>query len=257
MRTSLLVTLGILLASTTPTALASPSALRFDMPDGRLGPDVVVPVNVTLMITDFMCHEPREFFVNLSAISSEGVKATFAKTNLTYTTPAHTYFAEPYRQTQTVNLTVRALVAGQIEITAVFLEHEAGPCLAPDGFQSSSVTVAANVDGPAAPPATQPPASEPAANETSPTPASPTPPARPTAAAVSSAITKRPPRARRTTASPRSASWARSLPSASPRSSCADARHDIAGPTMGCTSRSLPSTPRDSLRGLHRSRRER
>ena len=179
MRTSLFVTLALLLASTTPTALASPSALRFDMPDGRLGPDVVVPVNVTLMITDFMCHEPREFFVNLSSISSEGVKATFAKTNLTYTTTAHTYFAEPYRQTQTVNLTVRALVPGQIEITAVFLEHEAGPCLAPDGFQSSSVTVAANVDGPAA--EAPPPASEPAANETTPTPASPPPTTQPAA----------------------------------------------------------------------------
>lgn len=180
MRTSLFVTLALLmLASTTPTALASPSALRFDVPEGRFGPDVVVPVNVTLTITDFMCHEPRDFFVNLSATSTEGVKATFAKTNLTYSTPAHTYFAEPYRQTQTVNLTVRAINAGQVELTAIFLEHERGPCLAPDGFQSSAVTMAVEVEGPAAPPA--PPTSEPSANETPPTPASPAPTAQPAA----------------------------------------------------------------------------
>lgn len=174
------MTLAILLASTTPTALASPSALRFDVPEGRFGPDVTVPVNVTLIITEFMCHEPREFFVNLTANSTDGVKATFAKTNLTYSTPAHMYFAEPYRQTQTVNLTVRALNAGQVELTAVFLEHERGPCLAPEGFQSSSVTMAVDVEGPAPPPATPSPA-EPPTNQTQPTPASPAPTAQPPA----------------------------------------------------------------------------
>lgn len=179
---ALVAIVAALLASAAPTAIASPSALRIDLPSATLGADSIVAVNVTLVIQDFMCSEPRDFTVVLSSNATEGVKATFALTSLTFTTPAHAYFAEEYRQTQTVNLTVRALNAGQVELTALFPEHTRDSCLAPDGFQSSSTTVLVAVDGPAGAPSTPP--AEPAPEETAPpvnattnetTPATPVP----------------------------------------------------------------------------------
>lgn len=185
MRPFLTLTLALLmLASAAPTALASPSALRIDLPQATLGHDATVPVNVTLVIQDFMCSEPRTFTVLLASNATEGVKAAFASSSLTFTTDAHAYFAEEYRQTQTVNLTVRALQAGEVELTALFAPHERGPCLAPDGFIGSSATVLVAVEGPPASAPSDPAAGEPATNGTppaDPTPATPPTP-RPTAA---------------------------------------------------------------------------
>ncbi|HET6403233.1 MAG TPA: hypothetical protein VFH78_01195 [Candidatus Thermoplasmatota archaeon] len=149
MRPSLMLALAILVATAaTPTALAAPSQVVLALPDGELAHDAVVPVNVTLTIQDFMCHEPRTFSVTLFANSTAGVKGTFARTALTFTTDARSYFAEDYTQTQTVNLTVRALQAGEVELTAHFPEHEVGPCLVPDGFAPSTSTVVARVKAP-------------------------------------------------------------------------------------------------------------
>lgn len=176
--TSLLLAL-VLAASAAPTALGSASSLVLEMREGALVADSTVPVNVTLTIHDFMCSEPRAFTVLLYANATEGVKATFARTSLLFTTDARTYFAESFQQTQTVNLTVRALQAGDVELTAHFPEADRGPCLAPDGFQPSMAMVRVRVDAPtAAPPAATPPppstdnatTTENVTNATSPTP---------------------------------------------------------------------------------------
>lgn len=168
MRRTILTALAILAAvSAAPTAAASSTALRIDFPSGTFPGDATVPVNVTIYVNDFMCHAPRDFVVFLSANTTEGVKATFAKTNLTFTTPARAYFGEPFSETQSVNLTVRALQSGQAELTAWMEPGEAGACFAPDGFQPSRTTVLVQVDAAASPPTTPPPAAnETATNET-------------------------------------------------------------------------------------------
>lgn len=185
MHRSLPIVVALLLVGVVPTALASPTSLQIVHPEGALPGDAMVPINVTLTIHDFMCHEPRGFTVYLSANATEGVKATFANTNLTFATEARAYFAEPFTQTQTVGLTIRALQPGNIEMTARLDAAEAGPCFAPDGFQAAATTVMARVD-PAAPAPPAPPPEEsasPPANETSspsPTPTAPPSPARST-----------------------------------------------------------------------------
>lgn len=160
MRRLPLVVLALLAASAAPTASASPTALRFDLPEGTLPGNAIVPVNITLVVDDFMCHDAQSFVVFLESRATEGVKATWTRSNLTFTTQAHAYFAEPYRETQTVDLTVRALAAGEVELTARMDSMPSGPCFAPDGFQAATTTVLVRVDAAAPAPTPTPPAPE-------------------------------------------------------------------------------------------------
>jgi uncharacterized protein (TIGR03382 family) len=152
MRLLPLVALALVVASAAPTALAARSNVALDAPDGPVGASAVLPVEVSLTLSDFMCHEPRQVAVALYANSTDGVKATWARTSVVFDVPAQAYFAESYTASQTVNLTVRAVKAGEAELTAVFQGAEVGPCFVPDGFDASATTLALDVSGPASAP---------------------------------------------------------------------------------------------------------
>lgn len=153
MRLSHLLVLAILAAAcASPTALAARTSLTLTAPEGAVQAEAVVPVEVALVISDFMCHEPRTLTIQLSAAASAGVKATWSRTNVTLDVPAKAYYAESYRASATVNLTVRALQPGEAELTAAFLEEDVGPCFVPGGFNPASTTLVLRVDGPAAAP---------------------------------------------------------------------------------------------------------
>lgn len=173
--------LVVVLVSTMaiPTALASPSELSLDLDEGPLAGNATIPVVVRLVVDDFICHEPREFVVHLLSNSTEGVKALFETSELVFQVPARAYYVETYVAEATVNLSVRAIANGQIDLGATF-EAGVGPCFAPGGFGPTAVSISRAVL--AAP-------GEPEPNEPEPTDPTPATPATPTPATP-----KRPPR---------------------------------------------------------------
>lgn len=172
MRLGLLCVLAIAGALTLPTAVASPARVDLLVADGPVVGNATVPVTVRLTIGDFSCHGQREFAVRLYANATEGVKALFATSQATLHVEPHMYYVETYREETTVDLTVRSLREGQVEITAAF-EADAGPCSAPGGFEPAFATLALAVvpgDGSLSPEETE------SAPEAPPTvPATPTP----------------------------------------------------------------------------------
>lgn len=167
MRTPTMLLVLAFIAGATPVASAAPSSLTLQLQEGPLAANADVPVNVTLTMDDFMCHEPHALSVALTTTTSDGVKATFERSNLTFEIPARSYFVDSYSEVQAVNLTVRALQAGQVELVATFAPVGEGPCFVPGSFEPSTVIVNVTVTAPTEtlPPPTQttPP---PAANET-------------------------------------------------------------------------------------------
>lgn len=150
MRTSLLAALALLCAaSVAPTAAASGTSLSFDAP-ASMPANSTVPVTVTVTLSQFLCHEPHSVTVSLSVANSAGVRAAFQHTTLTFPVPARSYFGESYQESQTVNLTVRAISAGSVELNGT-LTADVGPCFVPGGFEPASALATLSVEAPAAP----------------------------------------------------------------------------------------------------------
>jgi len=172
-----------------PGALAARATLVLTAPEGAVQADATVPVDVALSVSDFMCHEPREFVVSLSATGSPDVDVAWSTPEVRFAVPAQSYFADTYSANATIMLTVHARAAGHVEVVAWFAPEDDGPCFVPDGFEPTSTTIALRVDGPAQgtppPPATdetpppdaaEPSETQPPAEEPEPEPATPTTP---------------------------------------------------------------------------------
>lgn len=138
---------ALLLATLAPTAAAAPSSLAFDAPASTPA-NSTVPVTVTLSLSGFLCHEPHAVTVQLATTSTEGVKGTFQRTTLTFDIPAESFFGTGYSRSQVVNLTVRAIASGSIDMTAT-LAADVGPCFVPGGFDPATATATLAVEGPA------------------------------------------------------------------------------------------------------------
>lgn len=170
-----------------PTAAAVPAELSQELPEGPIDGNSTVPVTVRLRIGEFMCHDPTTLQVQLSTVSSDGIKALFESSAASFPVEARSYFSGPYEGVAVVNLTVRALNAGQVDLTATFAPADSGPCFVPGGFEPVTITVTRAVvlssfssGAPPPPPQGEPPASgepaepaEPAGNG-APEPARPT-----------------------------------------------------------------------------------
>lgn len=152
MRLSPILAAALLALAALPTAHAARPQLALAAPEGATQASAIVPVDVRLAVGEFTCHEPRAFTVSLFANATEGVKATWARSEVTFPVPAQTYFSETYHANETVNLTVRALQAGEVELTAVF-SADVGPCFVPGGFESAATTLVLRVDPPSDAPA--------------------------------------------------------------------------------------------------------
>ena len=160
MRLSLLLAAAVLVASAAPTAQAARAQIVLVTQEGAVQADAIVPVEVTLVLSGFMCPEEHAFTVMLSADATAGVTAAWEQPSLRFTVPADTYFTDDFRQTLVANLTVTATGDGEAELTADLIP-EPGPCFAPNGFDPASTSIVVRVDAPAG-------ATPPAANETAP-----------------------------------------------------------------------------------------
>ncbi|HUR68015.1 MAG TPA: hypothetical protein VM370_02130 [Candidatus Thermoplasmatota archaeon] len=172
-----------LAALSAPTAAAAPASLSLELPEGPIDADVTVPVVVRLTASDFMCHEDRAFVVTLATATTDGVKALFESSTVTFPVQARSYYINGYEGEATVNLSVRAIQDGNVELSAHF-EADVGPCYVPGGFDPASVVVArAVVAHPATPDTSSPtpPSPSPGPQET---PPSATPAATPTPAST-------------------------------------------------------------------------
>lgn len=146
MRTSLLLALAIVLASAAPTALAARADLVLTAPEEAVKAEGIVPVDVSLTVSDFMCDEPHALTVELAANATAGVQAALSVPNVTFEVPAEAYFVESYQASATVQVSVTATQAGTVEIVATFAGGDGEPCFVPGGFEPATATAAIRVD---------------------------------------------------------------------------------------------------------------
>lgn len=146
MRPVLLLVLAILLASAAPTALAARAELVLTAPDDAVRAEDVVPVDVAITLSDFMCDEPRAVVVALAANATAGVQASLSVPNVTFEIPAEAYFVRGYQANATVQVAITATQAGTVELAATFAGDDGEPCFAPGGFEPATASATLRVD---------------------------------------------------------------------------------------------------------------
>lgn len=153
MRSATLLALLALLALPTAAA-ASPASLELAGPMQPVALDAaggtVVPVGVTLAMDHFSCANETEFLVALT-VAGSGVDATLENQTAAFRVPAQSFLIEGYRQTTTVNLTLRGhegTADGFAELTASFTSDGAG-CVAPGGFSTAFANLTIRTQMPA------------------------------------------------------------------------------------------------------------
>lgn len=146
MRPALPLVLAILLASAAPTALAARAELVLTAPEEAVRAEGVVPLDVAITLSDFMCDEPRNVVVELAANATAGVQASLSVPNVTFEIPAEAYFVQSYQASATVQVAITAAQAGSVEITASFAGDDGEPCFVPGGFAPATAAASIRVD---------------------------------------------------------------------------------------------------------------
>lgn len=131
---------GLILLSAAPTTAAASTTLDIILDESTVEGNATIPVSFRLTLSEFVCHEPYTFILALSANTTEGVQAAFETSTVTIPVPARSYYGDPFSGEATVNLSTRALMDGDLGLTASFASDD-GPCFVPGGFQPMQVTM--------------------------------------------------------------------------------------------------------------------